>query len=837
MHSLLQDFRYAFRLLLKSPGFSTVAILVLALGIGANTAMFSTVNAMLFKPIPSDQPGIVGIYSRDTARPDTYQAFSWQGYDTIRNTRDVFTSVMAHTLTMVGANDGEVARRSFAAIVSENYFSTLGVQLAAGRAFTAEEERPEADIPVVVVGHQYARKVASRPSDALGRTVRLNARDYTIVGVAPDGFAGTMALIAPEFWVPTGVYDRISDDAFRDHREARLNDPKSRPLMLVGRLKAGLTAANAEPMLATINAVYTSGDPEGRKNEHLMVQKLPRLSVSTSPQDDTQTHTLTALMMGMAGMVLLISCLNLANMLLARGTARRKEIAMRLALGSGRLRIVRQLLAEGFLIAAAGGAAGLLLAVWASRLLTATLSAVLPMVVTFDGTPDVRVLAATFGFSVLSTILAALGPAWRVTRPNVLPDLKEQIAESSTGRRLSMRNMLVVGQIALSLALLTAAGLFMRGAVKAAVADPGFPLDGAIVAVIDPSLGGYDETRGPAALQRILERIRRTPGVQSASLASLVPFGSFRDGRGVQKAGTPPAPEGQREDAVDATFTIVAADYFDTLRLPIRRGRGFTETEERSAQGAPVAIVDEPLARRLFGGEDPIGQRIQFARRKQEKAHYEIVGVVSGVRDDLFDKVATPHVYLPYGQNSQNSMNLHVLLGGGRPAEGAMMATLRQVIRQADPGVPVVSMQTLEAHRDGSIMLWAVNTGARLFSVFGAVALLLAVIGVYGVKSYLVSRRTREIGIRMALGATEQNVLWMVLREGLALTLAGVALGLVLSSGVAKLLSGMLYDVNAIDPVVFALAPLTLIGAALVASYLPARRATRVLPLTALRTE
>jgi predicted permease len=832
--TISRDIRHALRLLFKTPVFTGVAVLVLALGIGANTAVFTIVNAMLLRPIPSDGPGMVGVYSRDVSRPDQYQAFSWSAYEAVRGAGEVFDSVMAQTMTMVGIGEGERTRRSFVGIITANYFSTLGVQLAAGRAFTPEEERPGADVPVVIAAHHYARRNSVDPAAAIGRTVRINARDYTIVGIAPEGFTGTMALLSPEFWLPTGVYSTVSDEMFTGDQDATLTDPSHHALMLAARLRSGMTIETATPHLAVVSRRMQEAAPADDKDQELMVARLPRMAISTNPSKDSGPAALGALLMGMAGLVLLIACLNLANMLLARGTMRRKEIALRLALGSGRTRVVTQLLVEALLVAIAGGAAGLILAFWGTRLLTATFAAVLPLMVSLDTAPDVRVLAVTFGFCVISTIVAGLVPAWRVTRQDILPDLKEQVTELGGGRRFSLRNMLVVGQVALSLALLVAAGLFMRGAVKAAVADPGFPLQGGIVAGLDPGLGGYDEVRGRAVFAAILQRVRSTPGVASASYASLLPFGEFNDAPLVQKAGTPPAPEGQREAGVNGTLTIVGADYFDTLRLPILRGRGFTPVEEQSADGAPVAIIDEPLARRLFGDEDPIGQRIQLQRERTR--HLEVVGIVAGVRHDLFDKQPEPHVYLPSGPRYRGSMHLHVRAADGMSA-GTLLNTLRESIRAVDPGVPVNNVQTLEQHRDGSISLWAVNTGARMFSVFGGVALLLAIVGVYGLRSYLVSRRTREIGIRIALGATRADVMRLVLRESFVLTLVGLALGLVVAFGVARAVSGLLYDVSAIDPVVFVASPTVLAAAALAASYLPARRASRITPLTALRTE
>jgi predicted permease len=475
--------------------------------------------------------------------------------------------------------------------------------------------------------------------------------------------------------------------------------------------------------------------PAANRDRALVIQKLPRLTMSTSPSTDTGSAAVSVLLMGMAGLVLLISCLNLANMLLARGTARRREIALRLAIGGSRWRIVRQLLTESLLIAIAGGTAGLLLAIWGARLLVSTLVPVLPMVVTFDGRPDIRVLAATMGFSMLSTIVAGLGPAWRVTRPDVLPDLKEQPADSTGGRRLSIRNLLVVGQVALSLSLLTAAGLFTRGAIKASVADPGFPLEG-VIANVNPSLANYDEARGRTAMRAILQRIRSTPGVQSASFASAIPFGEIRESKQVQKAGTPPASPGQPQAGNEATYTVIGADYFETLRLPVMRGRGFKPIEEESSSGTRVAIVDEPLARQLFGPDDPVGQRVQFASRDERPAEvFEVIGVVAGVRDDMFDKTPQSHVYVAFGQNYRGGMIVHARLSTrSAAAESAMVGTLRQEIRAADAGVPVIGLKTLRQHREGGIMLWAVNTGAQLFTVFGGVALVLAVVGVYGVK-------------------------------------------------------------------------------------------------------
>jgi predicted permease len=439
--------------------------------------------------------------------------------------------------------------------------------------------------------------------------------------------------------------------------------------------------------------------------------------------------------------------------------------------------------------------------------------------------------------------VASLGPAWRLSRPDVLPDLKEQ-GQQDRGRRgwrglLAPRHLLVVGQVALSLVLLTAGGLFLRGAMHAAASDPGFRLDGGLVVGLDPSLAGYDETRTAAAYRDVLARVRSLAGVASASLASVVPFGEFTDSRNVERVGR--AAGSGRSDPVAAHYTVVAADYFAALGLPVLRGRGFTRAEEGGEQGARVAVVDEPLARQLWPGLDPVGQQLRFAHRDADapaQQPYEVVGLVPGVRHDLLDRVAPPHVYLAMGGQPRTAMTLHVrLLHGGTAAEHAMLGTIRRELRAVDAAFPVLTARTLEEHRDANIMLWVIRTGATLFTTFGALALLLAAVGLYGVKSYLVSQRTREIGIRMALGAQPRDVLGMVLREGLQLTGTGLAIGLVLSAGVALLLRSLLYRVSPFDPVTFVVAPAVLATAAFVACWLPARRATRVVPVQALRNE
>lgn len=863
MADLVQDAKYAVRLLFKNPAFSLTAILVLALGIAANAAIFTLVNSMLFKPVPgSERPGqVVGLFSHDRTRPNSYRGFSYPAYADIRDRSGNFGQVTAFTLSFVGIGEGDATRRTFAVVASRNFFSTLGVDMLAGRTFTAEEERPDSNAAVAVVSYKYWKSHGGEAS-LLGGTVRLNAKPFTIVGIAPRGFTGTSVMVAPDAWVPIGAAPLVENDFMRDDNGARsYADRRNEGLMLVARLKPGLTTDSVSSSLDGLSKQLEQAYPAENKNQLLTAHVLSRTSISSSPQTDSDLTTVFGMLAGMALIVLVVACLNLANMMLARGSARRKEIAMRLALGGGRLRIVRQLFTEGLVLSMVGGVFGLVLGYWGVNLLVATLLPLSPVPLNFDGTPDVRVLAATFAFCVFSTVVFGLGPAWKLSRTNVVPELKEQVGEDAARsghwflRWFSGRNLLVATQIALSLGLLTTAGLFTRGAIKAGQADPGYRYEKQLLAAVDTSLAGYDEMRGRQVYQRLMERVRGIPGVQSASFGSVVAFGSMTEGKTIQKAGTPPGSgKDGRRVGTDVVSYIVGTDYFKTLGLKVVRGREFTASEEQDPSAPAVAIIDEPAARSLFGNENPVGQQIQFPGRDDagpaqgngivvsdssgERRVMEIVGVVPGLRHDLFDKAPVAHIYVPFARQFRSGMNVHVRLASSGPdAEAAALRALRQEIRAVDDRLPVLGLQTMEHFRDTSLMFWIVKAGAWLFAVFGLVAVFLAVVGLYAVKAYVVARRTREIGIRMALGATPREVLWLVLKEGLFLTGAGLAVGLGFAAGIGVLLGSWLYQVSSFDPLVFAAAPAVLMAASLAACYLPALRATRIQPTVALRTE
>jgi predicted permease len=837
MTRLWQDVVYAFRTFAKAPGFTAIAILVLAIGVGANTAIFSIVNEFMLRPLSGRTGELVGAYSHDRTQAGSFRAFSYPNYADIRDQSGLFDGLIAHRFSTIGTTVGDETRRTLAALVSSNYFDTLGVHLAAGRTFTPEEERPSAGIPVAIATYTRWQKEQLDPA-FVGRTIRINAKDFTIVGVAPEGFTGTMALVSADVYLPLGMYDTVvaSRPAVGFPGGPRtLGDRKHHNLAVAGRLKPGLTDAFVSSRLDALSRQLEAAYPAENKDQLLSVTPLPRMSASSTPDSDAPLGTLSALLLGLSSVVLVIACLNVANMLLARGAARSKELAVRLALGARRARIVRQLLTEGILLAAAGAGLGLLLSYWATHALATSLMSVFPFTASLNGAPDIRVLAATLGFAALSTIAFGLGPALRLSRRDLVADLKDRGGEgASTGRRFGARNLMVIGQVALSLGLLTAGGIFARTAITASGGNPGYAYDRLLLASLDNGLGGFDEPRGRAIYGAVLDRARSLRGVSTVSMTSTLPFSDTQQSAALERVGV-----SGKEPARARTYRVIGADHFAALGLSMVRGREFTRAEEESASAPRVAIVDEALARRLFEGEDPIGQMIRVAQTPGEPEStlgepMQIVGIAPPLIEELLDRAPVPHVYVPFGRHYRAGMHLEVRLEPGAN-ELASLEALRSAIRAAEPGLPVLILSTMQAFHDKSLELWALRTGAQLFSALGGLALLLAVVGVYGVKSYIVSQRTREIGIRMALGASARDVVGLVLRDGFFLTGAGVALGVPLAILVSFALASVFVDVGGFDGLVVSVATIVLAVSATIASAVPARRASRVQPLRALQ--
>lgn len=869
METLMRDLRHGARLMWKQPAFTLSALAVLALGIGANTAIFSLVNAFLLKPLVIERPEeLVGVYNRDAAKPDSYRGFSHATYQELRQSAgSVFSDLTAHNMALVGlsdetpgapASDSATTRRVFVDLGAANYFRTLGVPLHRGRTFTPEEERPGAAIPVAIVSHSFWKRHGSDPA-LVGKTLRLNGIVCTIVGVAAPGFSGTTALFSAEMYLPLGMHDALSNRFGGDART--LADPDNSALILLGRLRPGLTLAGADAQLAALSKNLERRGAE-REERVAVVSRLSRLAISTSPTDDDGLRVPSLLLLSMSGIVLLIASLNVANMMLARGSARRKEVSIRLALGAGRRSVLAQLSVESLMIAGLGGIAGLAVASWSTTVLVRSLARLAPIEIAYTAAPDLRVLAATLAFCFLSTMLFGLGPAWNLSRPDVFSELKGRDQEVSSGgkggRRLfSRRHLLVVGQLALSLMLLTAAGLFLRSSLRSANLDPGFEVANSVVVEVDPSLAGYDEARGAALYRDLVSRLETLPGVEAVGVAATVPFGMVSLGRGVQRASDPPpvAPAtgssssigigsttSDDADVVASRLNIVGPDYFRAMGISLLRGRPFEERES-NREASRVVIVNQALAERFWPAGDSLGQRVRMIAdaASREMPEAEIVGVAADVREHIVGagNALGPQIYVPFGQEYQPNMSLHLRTTAvtGQAGEGPWLEAVRREVRAVDGRLPILALKTMRHHLEDSFDFWLAKTAARLFMVFGGVALLMAVIGLYGVRAYSVARRTREIGIRMAIGATTGDALRMILGEGLRLAGLGVAIGLLLSLAIGKILSGMLYEVSAVDPFAFAAAAIVLTGASLVACYLPARRAARVQPIVALRDE
>jgi predicted permease len=847
---MMQDFGFAVRQLRKTPGFTTVAVLTLALAIGINSAIFALINGVVLKPVVPVRPNeVVNVFTARQNASHDYRPFSYNEYRELRgNGGDVFADVAALEFAVAGIGRDHEIRRSFAFLTSENYFPMMGVQAFRGRFYNAEECKPNANIAVVVTSYGFWKRNGGR-NDFVGSTLHINGQPYTVIGIAPDGFSGANALIAPDIWMPLGVRSQLGS-AFGDSETMHdLLNPKNYTFNLVARLRSGLTIDAAKTRLPVLAQRLNVIQPEGSEGaRELQIQTPSRFSLSTQPEDDGPITLIATLLMAMAGAVLLIACLNLANMLLARGTARSKEIAVRLAVGASRWQIVRQLLCEGFLLAVWGGVIGLILSAWCNDLLLQQLRSLLASVnfsFVVKLRPDVAVLVVTFFFCLIATMLFSLGPALKATKADLVNDLKQQVGEPARIGRLSRffapRHISVMVQIALSLMLLFAAGLFFRGALKAAALNPGFIARGDLVSEFDFTL----IKRTPADSRRLmfdlLQRVRELPGVTASAIGTMLPYADFTTARRVlrTKDTMPNDPKGP-DPSVNSLFTAVTPGYCEALGIKLLRGRDFTQNECENKDARPVAMIDEEMAKKLFPNEDPIGQHIRYTQPPKDGSpnDMEIVGVVSKHRHNVQNDSLTCRLFVPLAQGYSGQTYLHTRLNRqDRAAVAAFMPTLRQTLREIDPDLPLLQMTPYTDLMEKSPDLWIVKLGATLFGAFGAIALMLAVVGVYGVKAYAVACRTREIGIRMALGAHRRQVFALIMRQGALQTALAVGAGLVLSLAAGRVLAKILYQVSPTDPLALVSASLMLAAAALLACFFPASRATRVNPMTALRTE
>jgi predicted permease len=845
MATLWQDLRYGARMLIKHKGLTVIAILSLALGIGANTAIFSLVDAVLLKSLPVKEPaalvqfkwlassGFRGYSYDGSSRTDEKTglrlntSFPQQTFDQFRAQQNVLTELFAFaTLEQVNANVGGQSEVASGSAVSGGYFTGLGVQPVIGRLISVEDDASTAPA-VVVLSHRYwERRFGANPA-VIGEQISLNNAAFTIIGVTPKEFPGTLGRgNAPDLTIPLMMEPLIRGN------NTSLNQQGLWWLLLMGRLKPGATSEQAHAQLEPIfqrTALENFRRPNQAQAEPISPQDYPRLVVAPGRRGDTdwgwyQRQSLY-LLMTVVGLVLLIACTNVANLMLARAAERQKEIAVRLALGARRWRLVRQLLTESVLLAVAGGALGLLFALWGRDLLLSLRFPGQEMSSLQTGL-DWRVLAFTLAVSLLTGLLFGLAPSWRATRVDLAPALKDTGRRSSGSARSLLSKSLVVAQVALSLLLLIGAGLFLQTLRNLQHVAPGFTTQNLLLFRVDPRLSGYRSQRLADLYQRMFERIEAVPGVRSVTFSRHPLLSGSLGTRDFDVVGRP----ADRNNRPSAYLHIVRANFFETMELPIQLGRSLSPRDD--ANVPRVVVINQALVRRFFPGENPIGQRLRFGPSQSEEA--EIVGVAQDAKYTSLRAEVPPTLYTSWLQEISRlgQMNFEVRTTGD-PA--SFVAAIRQAVREVDSNLPLFDVKTQVEQVSRSLA--QERLFAALLSFFGLLALALAALGLYGVLAHSVAQRTQEIGIRMALGAEERHVLRLIIRQGMLLVCVGIAVGLVMAYWLAQLLSRWLYGVGVTDPMTFSMVAVLLAVVALLACYLPARRATKVDPMVALRHE
>ncbi|HET9532774.1 MAG TPA: ABC transporter permease [Blastocatellia bacterium] len=821
METLFQDLRYGGRMLLRSKAFTAVAVLSLALGIGANTTIFTIINAVFLNPLPLAEPSelmtVYGTDERNTGGFNDFMPISFPNYVDYRDQNDVFSGLVSFTgVGMSLSGDGEPEQIG-GLLVTGNYFDVLGVKALQGRTFLPEEDRTPGTHPVVVLSYNlWQRRFGGDPS-LIGNTITLNNQSFTVIGVAPENFRGATQIGSPDFFVPAQMYQQVLTGTFREWFTSR----RALLFNVVGRLRPGVSMSQAQASLRTIAANLEQAYP--RDNEKRSVSLMPVTQSAINPALRGVFVQAGTLMMTVVGLVLLIACANVANLLLARASGRRKEIAIRLSIGASRARLIRQLMTESVLLSLLGGVVGLLLAYWGRDLLWSFRPP-------FFGEDDLdlslnpMVLGFTLLLSLVTGLIFGLVPALQSSRSDLVTELKDKSSQpNKTGGWLSLRNLLVVSQVALCLIALIGAGLFLRSLGNAQRIDPGFETEKMFVMAVNVGAQGYDQTRGLEFYRQVQERVRTVAGVQAATVSSNFPFGGGLQ-RSIFIEGQDP-PAGGR--GVLTIVNSVESGYFETLGIPLLRGRDFLDSDRENT--TRVVIVNDAMAQRFWPGQEAIGKRFKFFG---DESFYEIVGIARNSNAIFLGEDPRPIIYQPMLQSYSAFAVLYVRTAGD-PSNG--LGTVRNEVQALDRNLPITNVSTMsDVIGQG---LWAPRMGAALLAVFGGLALLLAAIGIYGVLAYSVSQRTHERGLRMALGAQQRDVLALVMKQGAGLIGSGVVLGLAASFLLARFISSLLFGVSAADPVTFAGTPIVLAAVALLASYIPARRAARVDPMIALRYE
>jgi len=844
MGTMLQDIRYAIRMLRKNPGFTAIALITLAIGIGANTIMFSVVNALLFRTVQvKEYEKLVCCKIRNFGLGMT----PYSAYQMIRDDSQVFSDLMAQDdgLGYVTLAHGQKARQVCGMFVSANYFSFLGVTPEFGRGFLPEEERQNAP-SVAVLSFRAWQRLGGDP-EMVGQHLRVNGVSCEVVGVAPEGFTGVTHL-GPDLWLPLGSYLRVvrlSRGINRPGKEA--SDWGYPGVIPVGRLKPGLSMSAAQAQLQALTPrLKEQYLRQWKGNCSLYLHRPPRFAIINDDREGAAMAAFSLILIGVSVAVLLIACLNLAGMMIVQGTRRHREIAVRLALGGSRILIIRQLLIESMLYALLGGAFGLLLAFWGTRAINTWIAAVqgpLDAGAALRVGINIPVLAVTLGFCLIATILFGLRPALGLSRRDIIGELKESGSVMILPFKIKRGRLSLLCQISLAVVLVMGAVLFTRGALKALRPSSDFSFKGKLLVKLDTFAAGYDLAQSRQVYETLVERLRSLPGIRTVSLSASSPFAEGgRSGYGGIVREYVPGVENDRNRESGGPPRLVkgapevhkvGADYFETLGMPLLQGRPLQRLD--SIPGAEkVVIIDEQIARRIRPNSNALGSLITFG---WETLPYRVVGIVPNLRIATDSDIPFTQMYLPMTADSRPTfiqIRLAEILHGN---EVDLRENIRILIREIDPQLPILLLKSLADCYYDNPSVWMATIGAKLAAIFGVMALFLTSLGIYAVKGYMVASRTRDIGIRKALGATHRDIMGMVIREGMALTVIGLIVGLFLAFAAGRLIGSLLYGVDPVDPLSIA-AALALLGiASMLASYIPARRATRVDPMEALRYE
>ena len=805
--SILADVRYTLRQLRKSPAFTITVILSLTLGLGANTTIFTLVNAMLFLP-PSvaDANRVVEVLLRNgnASGIESHMPLSNPAYTLLRDHN--------HTLSGLAAFDGDPrpvswsdhgqGQQVFGQLVSGNFFSVAGVEPILGRAFPADEDRTGASNPTILISYAFWQRRLAADSSVIGRTLKLNGITFTIIGVTPPSFIGVMIGSRPDFWASLAMAPTVTRDP------QRLTSDDSYWLLGLGRLKPEATQAQAQADLTVLSSSLRKGPSEAIREARIFP-----LQLVPGPYRG-YVVAFTGLLMAVVGLVLLIACANAANLLLARAITRRRDLAVRSALGASRTRLIRQSLTESLILSLIGGAGGMLLTWWLIPLLLSLKPVTIPIFV--QAPLDWRVFTFAFLLALGTGIAFGIAPALRATRRGLTAALRDE-SQIVGPRRSWLRDGLVVVQITVCLVLLISAGLCVRSLFNARSIDPGFSTHGVTLAELDPGSLGYTPTQQSQFYRQLLDRIRALPGVTSASLANMLPLGTSRSVHGIQVQGFTPPPG---ENDIGVATSSVAPGYFDAMGIRLLSGRGFLSNDTH-----PVAVINEEMARRFWPGQNPIGHSF-----KDGKQPTEIVGIAVTGKYRSLGEDPQPFFYLPFANDTRAT-----LIVRGREGAPPFLNEIRHTLFELDPDIVPMDMESVSEYM--ALPLFAAHTTGILLAAFGAVALLLATIGLAGVVSYSVSQRTAEIGVRMALGADRLTVLKQILGQGMRLTAIGIACGLAIAFAATRVLSELLYGIKPADPATYLAVSLFLGTVALISCYFPARRAASIDPMQALRAE